>query len=75
MKHLLKKMSTKCLTLAWQEWLPNNAGGSWLKSSIDTLFCPRVFVTFLVFVLYRIYNNLEKIMFSLQLNEGISDLC
>lgn len=50
---LAGKMSTECLTLAWQEWLPNNAGGGWLKSRTDTLFLSSgVFLTFL-FGLYR----------------------
>lgn len=45
---LAGKMSTECLTLAWQEWLPNNAGGGWLKSRTDTLFLSSgVFLTFL----------------------------
>lgn len=65
-KHLLEKMSTECLTLAWQEWLPSNTGGSWLTSRVDTLFVlPRLCN---VFVLYRIYSNLEKNMLSFRLN-------
>lgn len=48
MKHLLEKMLTECLTLAWQEWSPNNAGGaSWLRSRTHTLLMyPCVFVIF-----------------------------
>lgn len=47
MKHLLEKMLTECLTLAWQEWLPNNSGGSWLRSRTHTLLMyPCVFVIF-----------------------------
>lgn len=61
-KHLLEKMLSECLlTLVWQEWLPNNAGGSWLQSRTETLLCPSASLQhFLVFALYRIYNNLEK---------------
>lgn len=57
MKHLLEQMWTECLTLAWQEWLPNNAGGSWLKPGLaDTLMSSCLSNIFLVFVLYRIYS-------------------
>ena len=61
-KHLLEKMLSECLlTLVWQEWLPNNAGGSWLQSRTETLLCPSASLQhFLVFTLYRIYSNLEK---------------
>lgn len=64
---LVGKMLIERLTLVWQEWLLNNTGGSWLKSRIDTPF----FVLLPLcntFVLYRIYNNLERNMLSFRLN-------
>lgn len=47
-KYLLEQMWTECLTLVWQEWLPNSAGGSWLKPGLaDTLISSCVSVAFI----------------------------
>lgn len=71
MKHLLEQMWTECLTLAWQEWLPNNAGGSWLKPGLaDTLMssCVSVAVFDVCFVQNLQFRRLCQDMVSLQIN-------